>query len=830
LLEELKYKFLNPEDEYSPIPFWFWNDDLKEDEIIKQIDNFYEKGVRGFVIHPRIGIPKDIEYLSDRFMAFVKCAVVKASSLDMKVVLYDEAMYPSGSAHGMVVKSNPNYASKALKMTEYKCEGLLNIPLCDLNIEKVASILAVKKLSEKEILPESITKLNVEESGITFQPIDKEEWSVLVFTETFSGGTIRGIHFGEDDGELNPPPAGDLLNMDAMAEFIKLTHDRYYEVLNSYFGKTIIGMFTDEPSLLGRGSNADLKPWTDEFLKYFIERGNEEKDLPLLWFEAKNLSHIARNKYEEAINKRMEETYYKPIQNWCTEHGIALTGHPHNSDDIGFLKYFHIPAQDVVWRWVAPENELALNGEHSTMAKCSSDSARHRGIRRNGNECFACCGRDGVEWSFTADDMKWYMDWLFVRGVNLLYPHAFFYSIDGPRRVGERPPDVGPNNIWWTYYNQISDYMKRMSYLLTDSMNLAKVAVLCDGHHLPWQIVKPLYENQIEFNYLEKELFVTDTCFIENSFINIANQSYSILVIEDAEIIDELTAEKLKEFTKNGGKVILYVGGNTYIKNVNQKSIKGIDYLDSYSNIIDIFNKSGIKDVECEKQVKNLRMSHFKKMNHEFYVFVNDGEEDIQTKIRVYTIGSIQKWDAWKGNVEKAEVVTEVGETYMDIDLLAARRESVIYFINTKEYPEIHSNLEKHSFKEIELSIKWGIRFPINEEVKLKDLTSWTLLKGMEHFSGSAFYTNHFSIEKLTDIHKAELYLGEVYEIADIKINDRAAGVLMWSPYVTDITQYLIEGENKIEVEVKNSLANQISKKSYPSGLVGPVRITLYNN
>lgn len=826
--EELKYKFLNPEDEYSPIPFWFWNDNLNEYEITKQINDFYEKGVRGFVIHPRIGIPKEIEYLSDQFMGYVKYAVEQADSLGMKVVLYDEAMYPSGSAHGMVVKSNPDYASKALKMTEYKCNGSLSIPLNELDSDKLVSIMAVKKIDEKEIVPESITKLLIEEQGILFSPKDEEEWSVLVFTETFSGGTIRGIHFGEDDGELNAPAAGDLLNKKAMEEFIKLTHDRYYEVLKNYFGNTVIGMFTDEPSLLGRGGTADLKPRSGDFLEYYMECGNHEKDLPLLWFEAKDLSYGIRKRYEAAINKRMEETYYKPIYNWCNDHGIALTGHPHNSDDIGFLKYFHIPAQDVVWRWVAPENRLALNGQHSTMAKCSSDSARHRGIRRNGNECFACCGREGVEWSFSADDMKWYMDWLFVRGVNLLYPHAFFYSIDGERRIGERPPDVGPNNIWWPYYNQISNYMKRMSYLLTDSVNCAKTAVLCEGHHLPFQIVKPMYENQIEFNYLEKELFVSDVCVIKDSFITIAKQSYTLLVIEDIDLIDEVTAEKIIEFAGHGGKIVIYSGNGTYGDAAGMQGINNVVFIDSFSHIIDIADACNIRDIKCENAENNLRMSHLIKDGYEFFVFVNEGEEEIHTKTRIYAVGTIEKWNPWEGIIYREDQITDIKDSYMDIDLHIARRESLILFIDTKVPPQIYDKNEKYRIREVKPHNKWEIKFPSIETMQLDHLISWNMLDNMKYYSGSAFYSNQFFIENPEAVYKAELNLGEVYEITDIKINNTAAGVLMWSPYKIDITNFLIKGENKIELEVKNTLANHICKKSYPSGLLGPVRINLY--
>ena len=67
LIEKLKV----PEREFSPMPFWFINDDLKKEKIIRQLTDFNEKGVHGVVLHPRIGIPETIEYLSDYFMSFV---------------------------------------------------------------------------------------------------------------------------------------------------------------------------------------------------------------------------------------------------------------------------------------------------------------------------------------------------------------------------------------------------------------------------------------------------------------------------------------------------------------------------------------------------------------------------------------------------------------------------------------------------------------------------------------------------------------------------------------------------------------------------------------
>lgn len=180
----------------------------------------------------------------------------------------------------------------------------------------------------------------------------------------------------------------------------------------------------------------------------------------------------------------MTRTYYKPISDWCVSHGIALCGHPHGPQNIKLLESFGIPGQDIVWRWVAPENDLALGGAESAQAKCASDAARHTGARRNLNECFGCCGPNGEMWAFNVDDMRWYLNWLFARGCNLIIPHAFYYELARPVQM-DRPPDAGPNNIWWPHYGQIASFIARACTLNTDGVNQARVAVLGTGDSLP---------------------------------------------------------------------------------------------------------------------------------------------------------------------------------------------------------------------------------------------------------------------------------------------------------------------------------------------------------
>lgn len=823
MIDKLREHFIKPQDEYTAIPFWFWNDNLEEKEIKRQIHDFKSKGVMGFVIHPRIGIPKEIEYLSDRFMELVKLAVKEASDLGMKVVLYDEGMYPSGSAHGMVVKGNPEFASKGLKMLEYDASinGSVDLKL-ELG-ENIVSALLVEKITEKVINKASIRKVDIKDKRLSYNVKPQENWTLLVFIQSFSKGTIRGIHFGEDDGEREAPPSGDLLNPKAMDKFIALTHKRYYEYLKEYFGTTIIAMFTDEPAILGRGRMHGLRPWTDGFLDWYKFCGNKEEDLPMLWYDGGEETENIRTNYRKAVNRKLEETYYIPISKWCEEHGIALTGHPEKSDEIGFLKYFHIPGQDVVWRWVAPENNKGLVGEHSTMGKCSSDAARHMGRRRNSNECFGCCGPQGKHWAFTAADMKWYFDWLFIRGVNLVYPHAFFYSIDGPGRFGERPPDVGPNNIWWNHYNSFSDYIKRMCYLMTDSYNTTSIAVLCEEDFLPWQIVKPLYENQIEFNYLEDNLLL-GRCAIEEGKIVIQKQKYGILLVENITLLTEAVINKLKDFIRGGGKVILH---NPEGK---EHSLEGIYEIKDFYEVLEAIDNITTRDIRIVPANKNLRVSHVIKEGVHFYAFVNEGDGPISGDLYLNISGFVEAWNPWKGTTEEASI-TQVTKDGVVVALKIDFRESLVLVVDENRTTIIRT-IEKQAAKEEYLMYdlkSWSIKNLPKTVEELKVFDSWTNWQGMEHFSGTISYNTTFSIDSTSPKETVVLDLGEVYEVCEVYVNSNEAAVGLWAPYKFDITDYINIGENKIEIRVTNTISNKIEKTSFKSGLLGPVRIIFMN-
>lgn len=852
-LEMARRQFIEPADEFGPLPFWFWNDRLESEELVRQIRDFHDKGVSGFVLHPRIGLDSSIPYLSDAYMDLVETAVAEAARYGMQVILYDEAMYPSGSAMGKVVARDRRFASRGLKQIVLDCGagGVFDIPLEEEEVLVSAQAVRLDNAGRPDLA--TVQVLAASGGQVAFTPPEPGEWSLLLFIETYSGGKIRGVYYGQDDGEPAAPRAADLLNPQATAAFIDITHEAYYARLRQYFGNTVIAMFTDEPSMLGRGHQRGLKAWTSSFLSHAESFGFREPHLAALWLPDEDETAAShRADYRKAIHARLAESFYKPLSEWCGQRGIALTGHPAESDEIGLLDYFQLPGQDIVWRYIEPNSPTSISGRHSTMGKCSSDSARHRGRRRNLNECFGACFKDNIGWHFSGDDMKWYMDWLFVRGVNMLVPHAFYYSIAGKRK-DERPPDVGPNSIWWPHYNRISAYMKRLSWLMTDSVNTARTAILCTEDRLPFLSAGPLYEQQIEFNYLEESLLVSD-CTFRDGAAHIGQQRYTAIVVERPERFAADTLRRLADFALVGGRVI--VSGD--LTGAMPSGLDAFAETVAASELPAALERVIPRSAAMQPSGPDIRVSAVVKDGLLYYLFVNEGEQPYNGSAELPVYGYVEKWDAWQGTTAaQAILLSEAGQqshagekSSMRVPLSLERRSSIVFCIDPSSPPQTECDataVQPTSLRTIHLNDGWTTRvtaqsLPVpdgrddsvsaaREEIPAPAaIGCWTGTQGLEHFSGTIEYRISFRLEaeECGNNRTILLDLGDVAELAEVELNGIPQGFRMWKPYrYASLAADARPGENSLLVRVTNSLANAYDQASLPSGLLGPVTVEI---
>lgn len=767
-INTLKKNFLNPDKQYTPFPFWFWNDKFSEAEISRQMYEMKEKGIDGFVLHPRIGIPETIPYLGTEFFHYVKFGIALAKKLEMKVLLYDEGMYPSGSANGQVVKTYPEYASKGIYVSKRQD--------FQIRTDRFQQLLGFFNWDDNANKAHFIT--------------DKEEAQYVLVHED-SMGTIRGIHFGEDDGEKAAPRSTDLLNSKACQLFIRFTHDKYYSELKSYFGSTIIGFFTDEPDILGRNHPENMLPFNDELALQLANYDITIADLPNLFFgnDKKMEEH-----YQECVTMQLQKSYYQPISEWCTSHNIVLTGHPHDAHDIGMLKNFQIPGQDIVWRWVAPENDLGVKGRESVTAKCSADAARHSESSRNASECFGCCGPAGIQWAFSTDDMKWYLDWLFTRGVNFIIPHAFFYS-HNEKQLEDRPPDVGLNNLWWNDYAYFSSYIKRMSYMMSDQINLTNIAILTEKNRLPYDGVEHLIQNQIEFNYLEDTYLFNNDFSVSNGILQVAKQKYSLLIVDQEYPKKQKIRKILRSYMESGGSILFLTDDKTIFSQLDSIA-------ESYTASVKL---SGT-------QLKDLRYSEFIKNSEKFILLGNEGEQEIRVLLNFSEkTSNLEIWDTWSGAIDHVSLID--GKT----ELVIPRR--TILLLHQNEY----SNT---TVKEAIPCMRRLPKYQVTSDQRgITELGDWTMYDGYKYFSGTVTYYLRLDPTEVHDFldKPAVLNLGSVKNIAALYIDSQKIETRFWAPYRFKLPAGSL---NKlIEIRITNTLANQKERVALESGLMGPITV-----
>jgi hypothetical protein len=90
-----------------------------------------------------------------------------------------------------------------------------------------------------------------------------------------------------------------------------------------------------------------------------------------------------------------------------------------------------------------------------------SSVAHLTGRKRVLSETYALIG-----WKLAPPYMKSIFDHQAARGVNLLSPHGFYYSVEGFRK-NECPPSEFFQNPWWPHFRPFADYVRRVCFAMS---------------------------------------------------------------------------------------------------------------------------------------------------------------------------------------------------------------------------------------------------------------------------------------------------------------------------------------------------------------------------
>jgi hypothetical protein len=184
--------------------------------------------------------------------------------------------------------------------------------------------------------------------------------------------------------------------------------------------------------------------------------------------------------------------------------------------------------------------------------------------------------------------------------------------------------------------------------------------------------------------------------------------------------------------------------------------------------------------------------------------------------------GTPELWNPMTGETrELPDFVVKKGQIQIPLQFEASESYFIVFNHDKKAESPKSGGLKNFAQPEIlfEVNNPWKLSFDPKwggpENVLFDQLVDWTSRpeEGIKYYSGIASYRNTFNLsENVTADKKRDIYLdlGEVNNLARIRINGKDMGVVWTAPFRIKITDAVVSGDNQITIEVANLWPNRL--------------------
>lgn len=552
--------FSIPPNQYKSRPLWFWN---SSDHALSAIT---KEGIRNIMFYSAVDsgyagfgiLPEWLDdYMSEAYLDLYACALETAKNLHLKMCLYDENGFPSGSAGGLLAQQYPDDTIKRLDKEEKDISGPCRLELLirtDNDTKYTGAVLLETDTNEIFDISDQFQPENSRQYSASFS-VPTGNWKVMIF-------------FIKKDGYDRV----DYLDKKAVEHLLAITHEVYYQNFQKYFGAVIDSAFYDEPMLY----QAKGRTWTERFNELFQERyGYSPIPLyPALWYDIGEKTAFARNALFGFRTELFSEHYIKTMNDWCNTHGIVLMGHMDQEENINpvttcgdlmkIFQYQDIPGID----------EISFYDRAIKAYKIVSSAAYNWDKPLVMTEVYGAMGEEiGIDILYK-DIMN-----QFVRGINYVVPHAVWYNSE---KGVTFPPELSFRNVKYaSALPAYNDFTARVSMLLRGGKHVADIGILYPIDSLkaetrfdcgdPYSGNKPdgvdymdlghllFTELHRDYTFLHPEV-ILQKCTVENGRLLLHNtinsEAYRILIIPGGSTVSFAVMQKIKEFYESGGNVI----------------------------------------------------------------------------------------------------------------------------------------------------------------------------------------------------------------------------------------------------------------------------------
>ncbi len=613
--------------------------------------------------------------------------------------------------------------------------------------------------------------------------------------------------------------------------------------------------------------------------------------LPALFDDAHPDARDLRCDFWRTLSDLAMEEFVEPLQRWAHRKGVTTQVEAYGTPPVSLASY---RAVDV------PTGEHYEWKEFSS-SRWASSGGHLAGKRTILAEAWTWLGLPN-RFADSLEDLKRCSDLHFLCGINALYGVTYAYSpleAGSPGWVPYFGPAINHTSPYWPYFGYLADYVNRATFVLQQGKPVADVAVYLGAEDamaeagteqllLNWAVRDRISSNgpPPEFslkNALQYESDVVKTiitngrCFdgvdaftfrdmrVENGRLKMGDGDYAILVLPNLTGIDVESARKIAEFARQGGTVIAtkrlpdraYGMQDRETNSAEvRKLVAGIATTDELAGLLRAL-MAHPPDIAFTLASEHVAFVHRRAADRDYYFLANTSDATQQLE-GTFRVGRKQAefWDLGSGKIGPADVDHESGGTRVRFEL--GPFESRVIVFREGGRTRVTRKSAGDVPAPVDLSPVWKLRFEDASiaGITLEQLKSWTDLPAARYFSGRGIYECEFDAPaRIGSGLGVRLDLGRVHETADVRINDKPAGVAWMRPYHVDITALLRPGKNRLRVDVTNLLINKILgmgpidysavyakygkrfppgdewkdvKEPFVSGLLGPVRLVFY--
>ena len=664
--------------------------------------------------------------------------------------------------------------------------------------------------------------------------VPEGNWTILRF-----GYTPTNSHVSTSSGDWQ----GSVL--DYMSESVLRAYwDRHVrpmlEPVRSHCGSALKYVETDSWECGGMNWSAGFEKDFEDYLGYD----------PVVWLPVlagkiigdRPSSNAFLADFRKAIAHSVAEHHYRILGELAAEFGLGTmpeSAGPHAGPLDGLKNYGRSDlAMSEFWR-PSPHRPKP---ENRFFVKQAASAAHTYGIKLVGAEGFTSIGPHWQD-SFW-QHLKPSFDHEACDGLNLTFIHTFTCSpveMGLPGQEYFAGTHFNPNCTWWPMAGAFIDYLNRCQWMLQQGRFVADVAYYY-GDHVP-NVARRKADDpagvlpDYDYDVLSEEILLKLT--VRNGQLELpTGMTYRVLVLPGHRVLSLAAIEKVHDLVDAGATVIgpkpqravsLGGGGSSVeefrrLADITWDTARPKHALEGVSPP-DVLRELGV-DADFSHnggEAAQMEWIHFTIPGGEMYFVAHQAEEPMAVECS-FRVGGRQPelWDPLGGSTRQAVAFRQQdGRTTLPLEF---GPNGSLFVLFRKEIPVTLQGDGDSNFPAIGNGVAlpgpWTVRFDPEwggpESIEFPELVDWTqhTNPGIKYYSGIATYEKRFDglsgLSVKAENRRILLDLGDVLEMAEIRLNGRLLGVVWCPPFRIDVTDALRQDENLLEIRVANQWSNRV--------------------